>query len=659
MNRSTPVSLPSGPRRRVLITDVAPNVECGRFPIRRVVGEQVTVTAQVFADSHDRIATMVQHRQVGTKSWSESPMVVTNPGEDDWEGSFSISSMGRWEYRVHAWIDHFTTWRDDLGKKAAANVDVPSQLQAGAIILRGTAGRRRNTRAARIRELATTLADANQDEAERIATGLGDELAELVALEDRREHATSSAVFEVEVDRLRARFSSWYELFPRSLGEPGEHGTLRDVIDELPRIAEMAFDILYLPPIHPIGTTHRKGRNNSVTATADDPGSPWAIGNVEGGHTAVHAELGTVEDLAELVKVARRDHDIDVALDIAFQCAPDHPWVTDHPDWFRARPDGSIQYAENPPKKYEDIYPLNFETEDAEGLWRELLGVMQFWVDQGVTVFRVDNPHTKSFRFWEWAIATLKADHPELILLAEAFSRPRVMEGLARRGFNQSYSYFTWRESKWEIEEYLRYLTDTDAAEYYRPNFWPSTPDILPRHLQFGGRNMFVQRLLMATTMSSNWGVYGPVFELQEHLARGDHDEYLDNEKYQLRTWDLDQEHSLASLITQLNRIRREHPALQATRNLRLHAADSDQVICFSKRDETSGDTVLVVISLDTQWTRGTTIHVDLDAIGVEWDQWFLVDDRLSGNRWSWHGADQYIELGPALPAHVFAVHPQ
>ena len=617
------------------------------------------MTAHVFADSHDRIAAVVQWREVGTKSWSEAPMSVTNAGEDAWVGSFSIASMGRFEYRVHAWIDHFTTWRLDLGKKAAANVDVPAHLRTGATLLRATAGRRRNDRAARIREVATLLDDSSADEAERVAAGLSDELAAAMATEDRRHFATSSDPLEVDVDRLRARFSSWYELFPRSLGAADEHGTLRDVVAELPRIADMGFDVLYLPPIHPIGVTHRKGRNNSVTATDDEPGVPWAIGGAEGGHTAVHPELGSVDDLVDLVTVARQDHGIDVALDIAFQCSPDHPWVSEHPEWFRKRPDGSIQYAENPPKKYEDIYPLNFETDDADGLWHALLEVMAFWVDKGVTVFRVDNPHTKSFRFWEWAIANLKANNPELIFLAEAFSRPRIMEGLAKRGFNQSYSYFTWRETKWEFEEYLRYLTDSDAAEYYRPNFWPNTPDILPRHLQFGGRNMFVQRLLLATTMSSNWGIYGPVFELQENLARADHDEYLDNEKYQLRSWNLDREDSLAPLITTMNRIRRDHPALQATRNLRLHATDSDQVLCYSKRDADSGDTVLVVISLDTQWPQGTTIHLDLGALGVEWDQWFLVDDRLTGNRWFWQGADQYVELDPSLPAHVFAVHPQ
>ncbi len=654
-----PSPLPPEPRRRVVIADVTPSVEGGRFPIRRVVGEQVVVTAHVFADSHDRIATIVQWREVGTKNWSEAPMVVTNAGEDAWMGAFAVGSMGRFEYRVHAWIDHFTTWRDDLRKKAGANVDVPAHLQAGAVLLRATAGRRRNDAARRIREIATMLDDASIDEGERVAAGLTDDLAAAMAAQDRRNFATSSEHLEVDVDRLRARFSSWYELFPRSLGAPDEHGTLRDVIGELPRIADMGFDVLYLPPIHPIGVTHRKGRNNSVTAAEGDPGVPWAIGGAGGGHTAVHPELGTVEDLADLVAVARRDHGIDVALDIAFQCSPDHPWVTEHPEWFRKRPDGSIQYAENPPKKYEDIYPVNFETDDPEGLWQALLGVMKFWVDQGVTVFRVDNPHTKSFRFWEWAITNLKTDNPELIFLAEAFSRPRVMEGLAKRGFNQSYSYFTWRESKWDFEDYLRYLTDSEAVEYYRPNFWPNTPDILPRHLQYGGRNMFVQRLLLATTMSSNWGIYGPVFELQENLARADHDEYLDNEKYQLRSWDVDREDSLAPLISMMNRIRRDHPALQATRNLRLHATESDQVLCYSKRDADTGDTVLVVISLDTQWPQGTTVHLDLDALGVDGGQWFLVDDRLTGNRWFWQGASQYVELDPSLPAHVFAVHPQ
>ncbi|WP_238444203.1 alpha-1,4-glucan--maltose-1-phosphate maltosyltransferase [Salsipaludibacter albus] len=657
--RGSSPPLPDQPRRRVVVRDVRPRIDGGRFPIKRVVGESVHLTADLYADGHDRVSAIVRYRPVGHTEWLESPLHVTNAGQDAWAGSFTVTSMGRWEYRVLAWVDHFTTWREDLAKKAAADVDVESHLAAGALLLRGMIGRRRSQPASAIRATTKLLEDTSLDRGTRVGHGMDDALADAVRQVDPRANATSSELLEIDVDRIRARFSSWYELFPRSLGEPGEHGTLRDVVGQLPRVADMGFDVLYLPPIHPIGRTKRKGRNNAVTAGPDDIGSPWAIGAEEGGHRSVHPQLGTVEDLADLVSTARDDFGIDVALDIAFQCSPDHPWVTEHPEWFRTRPDGSIQYAENPPKKYEDIYPINFETSDPEGLWQALLDVMRFWADQGVRVFRVDNPHTKSFRFWEWAISTLKDEHPDMIFLAEAFTRPRVMEELARRGFNQSYSYFTWREAKWELEEYIRYLVDTEVAEFYRPNFWPNTPDILPSHLQYGGRAMFVQRLLLAATISSSWGIYGPTFELMQNLARPDHDEYLDNEKYQLRDWDLDDPESLAPLISRVNRIRREHRALQDTRNLVLHAAESDQVLCFSKRDAETGDTVLVVISLDTQWRHGTYLHLDMDALGMDGDQWFLVDDRLTDNRFHWRGGDQYVELDPGLPAHVFAVHPQ
>ncbi len=659
MSRPEPSPLPPEPRRRVVVRAVAPTVDGGRFPIKRVVGERVDVTADVYADSHDHIAAVVRSRPVGHDEWFESRMTMTEVGLDGWSASFRVSSMGRWEYQVQAWIDHFSSWQDALRKKAAADVDVESHLAAGEILLRDMIGRRRSDAHAAIRTTAATLTDTSVDRGTRVGHGLDEALAQHVREVDPRANATVSDPLQVDVDRVRARFSSWYELFPRSLGADGAHGTLRDVVDQLPRVADMGFDILYLPPIHPIGRVNRKGRNNAITAGPDDPGSPWAIGSDEGGHLAVHPELGTVEDLRELVATAREDFALDIALDIAFQCAPDHPWVDEHPEWFRTRPDGSIQYAENPPKKYEDIYPINFETSDPEGLWHALLEVMQFWVDQGVRVFRVDNPHTKSFRFWEWAITNLKADHPDLIFLAEAFARPRIMEGLAKRGFNQSYSYFTWREAKWELEEYLRYLTESDVAEFLRPNFWPNTPDILPPHLQYGGRNMFVQRLLMAATMTANWGVYGPAFELQQNLARPDHDEYLDNEKYQLRDWNLDDPESLAPLITQVNRIRREHTALQSTRNLHLHAADSDAVLAYSKTDPDNGDRVLVIVSLDTQWRQGSYVHLDMGALGMDGDQWYMVDDRLTGQRFHWRGGDQYVELDPSLPAHVFAVHPQ
>jgi starch synthase (maltosyl-transferring) len=639
----------------VVVRAIEPTVDGGRHPLKRVVGETVTVTADAFCDGHDRVAAVVEHRPGPTADWTSEAMTVGR--NDRWTATFTVTTPGTTEFRVVAWVDHATTWREHLRKKALAGVDVPVQLASGAELLTAMVRGQRSAVAKRVRDAGRVLADDDLPLGDRVAVGLDEALGDDLVAVDPRTHATSTPSLRVAVDRERAAFSAWYELFPRSLGGPDRHGTLADVLDQLPRVARMGFDVLYLPPVHPIGVTHRKGRNNSTVATSDDVGVPWAIGGSDGGHTAVHAELGTVEDVARLATVAREQHGIDLALDLAFQCTPDHPWVTEHPEWFRQRPDGTIQYAENPPKKYEDIYPLDFETSDAAGLWQALLEVTLFWVEQGVKVFRVDNPHTKSFRFWEWMIAEVRAVDADVLFLAEAFTRPRVMEELAKRGFSQSYSYFTWREEKWELEQYVREMFHTEHIDWMRPNFWPNTPDILPEHLQSGQRATFVARLVLAALLDANYGVYGPAFELMEHTPRAPgSEEYLDSEKYQLRSWDLDSETSLEPLLRAVNEVRRAHPALQRNRNLTQHTVDDDHLLAWSKCTDDGSDVVLVIVNLDPHNRRGATVHLDLGGLRVEPGDGFDLHDTLTGHTYQWHGADNYVELDPSLPAHVFHV---
>ena len=636
-------------RRRVIVRGLTPQVDAGRHRIKRTPDETVHVEVDIFADGHDKIAGVVQHRAQGVEEWAEVPLTfVVN---DRWAADFAVGNPGTSEYRVVAWIDRFTTWRDALRKKADAGVDVPSHLDAGVVLLKELAGRRRTETATSVRDAAKVIGDKKADEGVRVEAGLDDMLDEHVRAIDPRPHRTESVTYEIQVDRHRARFSAWYELFPRSLGGPDRHGTLADAIDHLPYVADLGFDVLYLPPIHPIGTAHRKGRNNSTAAKPDDVGSPWAIGGPEGGHTAVHPDLGTIDDLRDLVTTACDEYGIDVALDIAFQCSPDHPWVKEHPEWFKHRPDGSIQYAENPPKKYEDIYPLDFESSDAEGLWQALHDVFAFWLDQGVKIFRVDNPHTKPFAFWEWAISELKNKNPELIFLSEAFTRPRVMHRLAKLGFTQSYTYFTWRNSKFELIDYFTELGQHPSREYFRPNAWPNTPDILHETLQHGGRPAFIVRLVLAGTLAANYGIYGPAFELMEHAAREPgSEEYLNSEKYELKRWERARRDSLKDLISRINKVRKENPALQSDWSLRFHPVDNGQMLAYSK---SSGDNlILTVLNLDPHHVQSGWI--DFGAPGDA----FELHDLLSGGRYTWSGGRNYVELNPhTLPAHVFRVH--
>ncbi len=666
-------------RVRTAIERVYPSVDCGRFPIKRVSGEQVTVRADVFADGHDRVRCAVADRAPGAKTWTEREMRFVD--NDRWEAGFTVDKLGEHLYTVVAWVDHFGTWRDGITKKVKAGLDVGIELLIGARLVKAAAERaagkarsaplgdeppltdskRRKRDAERLDKLAERLGDESRAAEQRVDLALSTELQELALRYPDRSHESSlGEPLVVRVDRDRARFSSWYELFPRSTaGEPGRHGGFKDCERVLTYVAERGFNVLYLPPIHPIGFTKRKGRNNTLTAESHDPGSPWAIGSPEGGHTAVHSELGTLPEFKQLVQRAR-EHGLEVALDIAFQCAPDHPWVTEHPEWFTIRPDGSVQFAENPPKKYEDIYPINFETDAWRNLWNALRDVFLHWINAGVRIFRVDNPHTKSFAFWEWVIAELKRDYPETIFLAEAFTRPKVMYRLAKLGFTQSYTYFTWRNHAAEMREYLEELTTTEAIEFFRPNFWPNTPDILHADLQEGGRPAFIARLVLAATLSSNYGLYGPAFELLQNTPREPgSEEYRDSEKYEIKVWDLDDPKSLRPIISKLNRARNEHVALQRNDTLRFHPTDNPEILAYSKHSPDFDCIVLVVVSFDYRYKQSGWVEFGPSKLGMRTGSQYMVYDLLADAGYRWLDGWNYVELRPADgPVHVFRVVP-
>ncbi|MFL5797360.1 MAG: maltotransferase domain-containing protein [Actinomycetota bacterium] len=639
-------------RRRAVIESVSPEIDGGRFPVKRVTGEGVTVEADVFADGHDELAVELRWRREDERRWRDAPMASL--GNDRWRGSFAVEELGRYRYTVRAWVDRFASWHQGLLKKVEAGQDVRVDLQIGAELVEGALGRARGRDRQLLRQAAASMREGSVETVDPVLAAV------MRRYPDRRFATQYDRELIVWVEPERARFSAWYELFPRSTGAGGRSGTLATTIERLPYVAGMGFDVLYLPPVHPIGTTHRKGRNNNPRAEAGAVGSPWAIGGPEGGHTAIHPDLGTLEDFDRLV-TSTADHGLAVALDAAFQCSPDHPWVREHPDWFRHRPDGTIQYAENPPKKYEDIYPLDFETEDWRGLWAALRGVFEFWVGHGVRIFRVDNPHTKSLAFWEWCIDSLKREHPDLIFLSEAFTRPRLMERLAKLGFTQSYTYFAWRTQKQELIDYFSELTQTELREYLRPNLWPNTPDILTEQLQTGGRAAFMHRLVLAATLGASYGIYGPAFELMEHApATPGKEEYLHSEKYEVRDWNLDDPRSLSKFVARINAIRREHPALQSNDGLRFHDVDNDNLIAYSKITPDREDTILTIVNLHPEARQSGTVHLWLYDIGVtEYDRPFQVHDLITDARYVWRGNDNYVELDPAkVPAHVFHVVP-
>jgi starch synthase (maltosyl-transferring) len=647
---------PADGRKRVVIESVEPEIDAGRYPIKRIVGDSVAVEADVFADGHDHVAARLLFRFDELPAWSMVPMRPV--GNDRWRAEFPVARMGEYVYTVAGWIDHFDTWRSDLEKRIAAGQDIRVDLLNGAQLVEEAAERAGRDDAGELRRWATQLRSTDDVDVAQTAA-LDPALATTMAAHlDPAMESRYERELRVTVDREKARYSAWYEIFPRSTAmEPGGHGTFKDCEARLDYIARLGFDVLYLPPIHPIGQSFRKGKNNSTAAELDDSGSPWAIGAKEGGHTAIHPELGTLQDFRHLL-LAAADKGIELALDIAFQCSPDHPWVTEHPAWFRHRADGTIQYAENPPKKYQDIYPLDFESSDWQALWDALRDVFLFWLEQGVRIFRVDNPHTKAFPFWEWCIAELKREYPDALFLAEAFTRPRVMQRLARLGFSQSYTYFTWRNTKQELTEYFTELTQTRVREYMRPNLGPNTPDILHETLQIGGRPAFISRIALAATLGPNYGVYGPAYELLENKPlRPGSEEYLNSEKYEIRHWDLDAPHSIAGIMANINRARRENPALHASHNLHFHPTDNPYLIAYSKSSADDGNIVLTIVNLDFFHRQSGWVHLHLDRLGLRADESFQVLDELTGARYLWQGARNYIELDPGkIPAHIFRV---
>lgn len=642
---------------RVVIENITPLVDCGRFPAKRAVGESVTVEADVFTDGHDSVAATLFYRHEGVSEWNSVPMSAL--GNDRWQARFRVQSLGRYQFTVAGWVDHFETWRRGLAKKYEAGQDVELDLRQGAALALSVSEHVREAEARTLEEWSNAISDPLRDREERVALAQSDTIHDLARRHpDPQTVARHEPAALIDVDRLRARYSTWYELFPRSASPtPGRHGTFADVESLLPEVAAMGFDVLYLPPIHPIGATERKGPNNNPRANPGDPGSPWAIGSVEGGHKSIHRELGTLEDFRHLLAAAG-SLGVELALDIAFQCTPDHPYVRDHPEWFLKRPDGSIQYAENPPKKYQDIYPFWFETPDWKSLWAELKSVFEYWIAQGVRIFRVDNPHTKSLAFWEWVIAQIRRTQPDVIFLSEAFTRPKVMYRLAKAGFTQSYTYFPWRNLKREIEAYFTELTTPPVREFFRANLWPNTPDILPEYLQFGGRPAFMVRLVLAATLGASYGIYGPAFELMEARPREPgSEEYLDSEKYQVRSWDRGRNSSLREFIARVNRIRRENAALQADHGLMFHPVDNDMLIAYSKTNDTGAESVLVVANLDPHHTQSGWVTLDLSPLALPAETSFQMDDLLSGSRFLWRGARNFVSLDPQhSPAHIFRV---
>lgn len=649
-------------RRRVVVESVAPEIDCGRFPIKRVIADVVEVEAAVFGDGHDQIAARLLHRREeqspekqrkDENAWTVVPMKPL--GNDRWLASFVVPAAGRYRYTVEGWVDHLGTWLADLLKRIQAGQDIEVDIQIGLDLIAEAARHAPGAEADRIRHWMRLISQAT-DADERNAAIFNEDFADLARSHpDPKRITRHGKELAVVVDRRKAEFSAWYEVFPRSCSsEAGRHGTFRDLEQRIPYIASMGFDVLYLPPIHPIGTAFRKGRNNAPAAQPGDVGSPWAIGSREGGHMSIHPQLGSFDDFHRLLRTAN-EAGLEVALDIAFQTTPDHPYVREHSEWFRRRPDGSIQYAENPPKKYQDIYPFDFDSSHWRELWQELKQVFVFWIQKGVRIFRVDNPHTKPFAFWEWVIGELKGEYPEVLFLAEAFTRPHVMYRLAKLGFSQSYTYFAWRDSAAELTEYFTELNEPPLREFFRPNLWPNTPDILTAFLQTGGRPAFLIRYLLAATLSANYGIYGPAFELSENVAREPgSEEYLNSEKYEVRNWKLDDPRSLRDVIARVNHIRRENAALQLNRTLRFHPADNPHLLCYSKVSAGGDNVIVVVINLDPFQKQWGFVSLDLDALGLNSSRPFEAHDLLGGDTYFWQGSRNYVELTPEFrPAHI------
>lgn len=632
---------------RVIIENVQPQVDSGHCPAKFTIGEFVRVTADIFGDGHDHLRAQVLFKHEKNESWST--LELKHRSNDNWAASFPVTEKGFYLFTIRAWVDHFETWYDGFKKKAEAALDLQVELMEGALLLRKI-----GKGDPYFQSLSATLSDKNNYQA-AIDKVLSPAFEKIVHEHPLIEHETTyEKEIKLMVEFKKANFSAWYELFPRSASLDGRHGTFGDVIRLLPRISAMGFDVLYLPPIHPIGKVNRKGKNNSVRAEPGEPGSPWAIGSDEGGHKAIHPELGSLADFKKLISEARKLN-IDVAMDIAFQCAPDHPYVKEHPQWFRQRPDGSIQYAENPPKKYQDIYPFNFENEDWKNLWEELRSVFEYWIEQGVKIFRVDNPHTKPIRFWQWVIAEINKKHEDIIFLAEAFTRPKIMASLAKVGFTQSYTYFTWRVTKEEIAEYVNELVHTSSRYYFRPNFWPNTPDILPFHLQHQGENIFIIRLALAMTLSSSYGIYGPPYEFTHNIPVPGREEYLDSEKYEIKRHEWKKTNRMTDIITILNRARKQYPALQSTWNLQFCAIHQPNLLAYLKATQDLSDIFLVVINLDPNQKHSGYVQLPRERLGIHDRVNVKIHDLMTDEHYTWTQDWNYVELDPyKMPFHLF-----
>lgn len=635
---------------RLIIECVTPELDAGRHAVKRLVGDTITVGADIVKEGHDHIAARVVYKGPDAAHWSCATMKY-DYDSDRWTASFTADRIGKWTYSVEAWTDRFGTWRAGLAKKVEAGQDVELELTEGALMAQAASRSVKDAAArASLRMTAKMLEDRDDISVEhRIQRALDDDLLALMTEHSKPDDLTRYLRdLTVVVDRQAAGFSAWYELFPRS------YGGFVGAAAQLPRIAELGFDVVYLPPIHPIGVTHRKGKNNSLVAEPDDVGSPWAIGNDHGGHDAIEPSLGTLDDFDAFVKTAR-DLGIEISLDYALQCSPDHPWVKQHPDWFHVRPDGSIQYAENPPKKYQDIYPINFWCADRQNLWNACRDVLLHWVNHGVKNFRVDNPHTKAFAFWEWVIAEVQRDHPDVIFFAEAFTRPKRMKALAKLGFTMSYTYFTWKNASWELRQYLEELTHSPMAEYYRGNFFANTPDILNEYLVHGGRNAFRIRLLLAATLLPIYGIYSG-YELCENVpVKPGSEEYLDSEKYQLKTRDFEAKGNINADIARINAIRRAEPALSEYTNLTFHQSDNENVLFYRKAHE--GRDMLFAVTTDPHHVQETMVHVPIYEMGIDDEEPYVVRDLLTDTSYTWRGARNYVRLDPAhQPGHAFVV---
>jgi starch synthase (maltosyl-transferring) len=635
-------------KSRVIIENVQPVVDNGLYMAKRTVGESVTVTASIFGDGHDHIRAEVLYKKQGAKGWNKVELHPTY--NDDWSASFYVLETGIYVFTIHAWIDHFETWYDGFKKKAAAKVDVKVELLEGVVFLK------------KLSELNPDLSSiANRLEKSgssqyAIDLVLGDDFASVVHANPLKENETElNEVVKIQVEYAKANFSAWYEFFPRSASlESGKHGTFNDCIRLLPRIAAMGFDVLYFPPIHPIGKVNRKGKNNNVRSEAGEPGSPWAIGSDEGGHKSILPALGTLDDFKKLVVEAKK-LGIDLAMDIAFQCAPDHPYVKEHPEWFKQRPDGTIQYAENPPKKYQDIYPFNFENDNWKELWEELKSVFFFWIEQGVSVFRIDNPHTKPIPFWQWVIAEVQKEHPDTIFLAEAFTRPRIMDSLGKVGFTQSYTYFTWRTSKQELIEYVTSLVNGPSRNFFRPNFWPNTPDILPYQLQHQGENIFILRYALAATLSSNYGVYGPSYEFYENTPLTGREEYYNSEKYEVRHYDWKRTNRMTDIMSLLNKIRKQNQALHSTWNTQFCAIENNQIVAYLKATDDLSNIILVVVNLDPNNGQNGYIQLPKEKLRIGDKINVKLHDLITDEHYTWTQEWNFVDLNPnKMPFHLF-----